>query len=182
MLTECDLFALHPAGVAVENLGLVEMLRYNAWANARLLDACRALSERELDAGMPETSGTVRQLLMHIVGAQQTYVLRTRGRQHEGELNRSSPWPGMEQLITMAKSTSDELVAIAERLQPESEVDLPYSGKTYRYPTRFFLVHAAEHGVEHRTEIKLNLANVGFPTPDLDGWEYSEFAGYGVEL
>src|SRR5207248_10431127 len=27
-------------------------------------------------------------------------------------------------------------------------------GKTYEYPKSFFLLHAIEHGVEHRTEIK----------------------------
>ena len=72
--------------------------------------------------------------------------------------------------------------AIAERLDPESEVTLPYLGRLYRYPIRFFLVHAAEHGVEHRTEVKLNLADAGFTTPDLDGWEYGEWADYGSEV
>lgn len=65
---------------------------------------------------------------------------------------------------------------------PDAEVDLPYGDATYRYPRRFFLAHATEHGVEHRTEVKLTLASVGVVTPDLDGWEYAEFAGYGAEV
>ena len=164
------------------NLGLVEMMRYNAWANDVLLAACRELTDEQLDHRLDVASGSTRELLVHIVGGQQTYVLRTMGRQHEGELDRDSEWPGMAKLIELATATSGELVSIAERLDPESEVTLPYLGRLYRYPIRFFLVHAAEHGVEHRTEVKLNLADAGFTTPDLDGWEYSEWADYGSEV
>lgn len=163
------------------NLGLVEMMRYNAWANRTLLDACREVTDEQLDAKLQVTSGSSRELLIHIVGGQQTFVLRTKGRQHEGELNRGSAWPGMAEITRLAASTSEELISIAERLDPEIETDLPYFGTVYRYPTRFFLIHAAEHGVEHRTEVKLNLAHVGIDTPDLDGWAYGEAAGYGAE-
>ena len=104
---------------------------------------------------------------MHVVGGQQTSVLRTKGRQHEGELNRGSRWPGFSILREIAVDTSDELIAIAASLGDDEEVDLPYRGKTYRYPKSFFLLHALEHGVEHRTEIKLALALVGIPTPTL---------------
>lgn len=65
------------------NLGLVEMMRYNAWANRTLFDACRELTDEQLDGSLPITSGSIRELLIHIVGAQQTFALRTRGRQHE---------------------------------------------------------------------------------------------------
>ena len=99
-----------------------------------------------------------------------------------GELGRWSDWPGIETLIHIAASTSDELISIAEQLEDDEEVDLPYQGKTYRYPKRFFLVHAMEHSTEHRTEVKVALAHVGVETPDLDGWPYSASAGYGQEI
>lgn len=158
------------------------MMRYNAWANDTLFEACRQLTDEALEGGLGVTSGSTKELLTHIVGGQQTFALRTKGRQHEGELTRASPWLGMEELIVLVRQTSTELVSIAEHLDPEEEVDLPYLGQSYLYPIRFFLVHAAEHGVEHRTEVKLNLAAVGVETPDLDGWEYSTAAGYGAEV
>lgn len=164
------------------NKGLAEVFEYNRWANLRLIDACRALGDEHLDARVPGTSGTVRELLLHVVGGQQTLVLRTMGRQHEGELNRSSAWPGFDVLRELAERTSDQLVEIAAGLDGDAEVALPYVGRTFRYPKRFFLAHAAEHGVEHRTEIKLALAQLGVQTPDLDGWEYSTAAGYGREV
>lgn len=164
------------------NDGLVEMFRYNKWANLTLIEACRALTDEQLDARIPGVSGPVRELLVHMVGGQQTFILRTMGRQHEGELNRSSLWPGFDNLLEIAVSSSDALIAIATDLDGTSEVDLPYMGKVWRYPIRFFLTHAVEHGVEHRTEIKVSLAQQGVETPDLDGWAYSGAAGYGQEV
>ncbi len=161
---------------------LAEVCRYNRWANLTLIDACHELTEEKLDARATGASGSVRELLMHVVGGQQTSVLRTKGRQHEGEIGRGSAWPGFVALREIAVSTSDELISIAVSLGDDEEVDLPYRGKTYRYPKRFFLVHALEHGVEHRTEIKIVLAQIGVVTPDLDGWPYSEAAGYGREV
>ena len=83
------------------NAGTLEVLRYNARANTRLLDACRPVTEQQLDARLDFASGPVHELLVHLVGAEQTYVLRTQGRQHEGELNRISPWPGITELACL---------------------------------------------------------------------------------
>jgi len=92
------------------------------------------------------------------------------------------PWPGFPTIRELAAASSDELIAIAASLTDEESVDLPYEGKTYRYPRSFFLLHAFEHGMEHRTEIKVTLAQAGVETPDLDGWFYSEAAGFGREV
>ncbi len=88
------------------------MMRYNAWANRTLLDACRELTDQQLDARLPVTSGSSRELLIHIIGGQQTFALRTRGRQHEGELHRGSAWPGMDEIIRLAASTNEELISM----------------------------------------------------------------------
>ena len=164
------------------NTGLAEMFRYNAWANRQLFEACRPLADEQLEARIRGISGSVRELLQHIAGGQQTFVLRTKGRQHEGELGRDSAWPGIDALVQIAAASSDELIAIAENLEDDEAVDLPYLGKAYRFPKRFFLVHAMEHSTEHRTEVKVALAQMGIETPDLDAWHYSVAAGYGQEI
>ena len=164
------------------NTPLAEMLRYNLWATRTLIEACHTLSDADLDARMSGVSGTVRELLVHIVGAQQTFALRTKGRQHEGEMSRESEWPGFDTLLSVATSSGEELITIAEGLETDREVDLPFLGKLYRFPASFFLVHAIAHGVEHRTEIKVALGQRGIETPDLDGWVYATVAGYGSEV
>lgn len=163
------------------NAPLAEMLRYNRWATLRLLEACRDLPGAALDGRIGGVGSPVRELLVHVVGAQQTQALRTKGRQHEGELNRSSPWPGWDALIEAARSSADELVSIAETLDHDTPVVLPWQGKDFTFPKSFFLVHAVSHGVEHRTEIKVALSAEGIDTPDLDGWFYAESRGFGAE-
>ena len=162
------------------NTPLAQMFRYNRWANLCLLEACRPLSAALLDGRVAGISGSVRELLLHIAGGQQTFVLRTLGRQHEGELTRSSAWPGFDAIVAITDHSSDALIAIAENLETDGDVALPWQGTVYHYPTSFFLVHAFEHGVEHRTEVKVALAQLGVTTPVLDGWEFAAFAGYGA--
>ena len=158
------------------------MLRYNRWANLTLLEACRGLTGAQLDAVTPGIGGSVRALLLHIIGGEQTFVLRTQGRQYEGELNRGSQWTGFDDLIAIATRTSDDLIAIAEEMDEEGTIDLAWQGKSFRFPRRFFLVHAVAHGAEHRTEVKTALAQQGVPTPDLDAWQYASAMGYGAEV
>lgn len=164
------------------DLGLVEMLRYSAWAERTLLDACRELTDEQLEARLPVTSGPVRELLVHIVGGQQAYVALAQGRPDTGGLDRDNGWPGIAQLIEAADRTSRELISIAKQLDPESEVDLPHHGTVHRYPTRFLLTNAVEHGIRHATEVTLTLASIGVATPDLDGWAYGRSAGYGADV
>lgn len=119
---------------------------------------------------------------MHIAGGQQTDILRSMGRQHEGELARWSEWPGIEEVIAVANRTSEDLIERALQLEDDEVVDLPYQGKIFRYPKLFFFVAAIEHSAEHRTEVKVALNQIGVATPDLDGWFYAEHAGYGEEV
>jgi uncharacterized damage-inducible protein DinB len=161
---------------------LAAIFHYHRWATLRLVEACGSLTDEQLDSVGQGTSGSVRELLMHVVGGQRTFVLRTQGRQHEGELNRRSTWPGFEVLLAAARGAGDELVAIAEGLVEDAEVDLPHLGRVFRFPTSFFLVHAAEHTTEHLTEIRVALAQLGVDTPDLDGWSYAGAAGYGQDV
>ncbi len=160
----------------------IDFFAYNKWANLELFNTCRKLTDEQLDLQLLGASGSVRELLVHIVGGQQSQILRTKGRQHEGELTRQSEWPGWETLSALIENTSDELIAIASELTTEAEVDLPYFGKVYRYPKSFFLLHALIHGMEHRTEVKVTLNHFGIETPDLDGWNYADLAGYGQEV
>jgi len=163
------------------NAPLAEMLRYNHWATTRLLEDCRELSDATLDTRVSGATGTVRELLVHVVGAQQTFALRTKCRQHEGELNRASAWPGWDALIEAAQASGEELIEIAAALNSDRDVTLPYVGKAFTFPASFFLVHAIEHGTDHRAEVRMSLRALGIETSDLDGWEFGAAMGYGAE-
>ncbi len=161
---------------------LAEIFRYNRWATARVVEACHALTDEQLDAPMRGAdTRSIRIQLLHLVGGQQTFALRTQGRQHEGELSAASPWPGFDRLADLAAASSDDLVRIAEGLERDAEIVLPWQAARPRFPRSFFLAHAAEHGTEHRTNIAAALAGMGLQPPNLDGWAFAEAMGYGQE-
>jgi uncharacterized damage-inducible protein DinB len=164
------------------NEPLAAMFRYNHWATMTLLEWCRGLSDEQLDVRGSGTSGTVRELLVHIVGGQQSQALRTKGRHHEGEYYRHSAWPGWDELLENARASGEELIAIAEALEQDRDVDLPYQGRVSRIPASFFLVHAMEMLVEHRTEVRVALESVGLRPPSLDGWDYAASVGIGRDV
>ena len=94
------------------NTPLAHVFQYNKWATLTLLEACAELTDDQLDTRLAAASGSVRELLVHIVGGQQTFALRTKGRQHEGELNRYSAFPGFDELRRLAVESSDELISV----------------------------------------------------------------------
>jgi uncharacterized damage-inducible protein DinB len=162
---------------------LADCLRYDRWASLALIDRCRGLSEDQLGLRATPSSRSVAELFQHLAGSELTFVLRTKGRQHEGESQHvDGAWPGFEVLREVIASTGDQLIAIAAGLDEDELVVLPYQGKRFEYPKGFFLLHALQHGVEHRTEIKVTLALNGIDTPDLDAWFYRDAAGYGREV
>jgi uncharacterized damage-inducible protein DinB len=58
---------------------LVELFKHNVWANQCLFDACEGLNDRQLDATIPGTFGSIRNTLIHIVGAQDRLVAALSG-------------------------------------------------------------------------------------------------------
>ena len=161
------------------NTPLAEMLRYGKWANETLLESCRTLTPEQLEIRVPGSGRTVAELFTHAIYSQLTFVLRTKGRQHEGEGDPGIGSPDFDTLMEVARRSSDDLIRIAEALDEDTDVDLPYEGQSFRFPLSFFLVHAVEHGVEHRTEIKVALAQDGVETPDLDAWQFAAARRFG---
>lgn len=162
------------------NDGIVELFEYNLWATAALIDGCREAPAELLEARVAGVPDTVAALFTHLVGGQQTFALRTKSRQHEGELNRRSAFPGWDELARVANESGQVLLEAARTAEPGAEVELHWQGQVSRLPLRFILTHAIEHAAEHRTEIKVALSAQGFPTPDLDGWNYAATRGYGA--
>lgn len=158
---------------------LAESFRFNRWANLVLLDACQALSDEQMDAPSPVAHGTIRRCLQHLAGGEQTFVLRTSGRQNEGELSPLSPWPGWDELRAILTTAGGQLIAVAEAMTEDVDVVLPYFGREPVFPKSFFLAHALGHSAEHRTQVSVAMSLLGVDAPDLDGWAYALAMGYG---
>ncbi len=154
---------------------------YNDWANGRVIDVCRNLTEAQLDAPDSNVFGSIRQTLLHVVCGQYSFLARLDGNAQDPRAL-APQWPEFEALMVIAAETSEALPAAASALDVDADVVLSYQRKGHRYPKSFFLLHAIQHGIEHRTQIGVMLAQLGHEAPNLDGWAFAEHAGLGEEV
>lgn len=150
---------------------LVELIRYNNWANTEILATCQRLTAEQLSAAAPGTYGTIRDTLEHIIRAEASYVGRMTG-------NRPHPpfkWeeqPALADISAFANEVARALLDAAQRIPPTSIVHEEENGKFIDYQARLLFIQTIDHGIEHRTNITTILSGLGLPAPEVDGWAY----------
>ncbi len=159
------------------NEPLAEMFRQNLWANLRLLDVCSKLSEEQLEATVAGTRGTIRETLLHNLGADGRYAARLRGTPVDGTVNERTPWTGIEPLKASAKATGEALVQLALAFSEERWLSGSQERRAFRVAASLLLVQAFNHGTEHRSQVNTVLTQLGIEPPALDGWTYGEDTG-----
>lgn len=151
---------------------LVKIFEHNNWANLRMIEACAALSDEQLDAE-PQSAmfGSIRDTLTHLVAAQQGYLsLLTLPIEARRKVA-----PTFAELSQVASSSGEGLLELARN---ESSTDLKMRIQTmdgYFIESWVVMVQAINHATEHREQINSMLSALGVTPPDLDGWTYGEF-------
>ena len=152
---------------------LVKIFEHNNWANLRILEACSALSDEQLDAEpQSATKGTIRRTLVHLVSSQYSYL-------------RSLTLPIEERRDVVAVEFAD----LQESVRKSGEALLEFARGTrqplsshfqtrddYIVETWVLMVQIINHATEHREQINSMLSALGITPPDLDGWSYGEAA------
>jgi len=150
---------------------LVELIRYNNWANAQVLAACQKLAADQLAAAAPGAYGTIRDTLAHIVRAEADYAGRLTG-------NRPQPsfkWedqPALADVSAFAGQVAGALLNAAQRIPLTHIVHEEENGHTLDYQAQALFIQVINHGIEHRTNITTILSGLGLPAPEVDGWGY----------
>lgn len=150
---------------------LVELIRYNNWANAQIIAACRQLTDEQLAATAPGTYGTIRDTLRHIVHAEADYVGRMTGKRPQPSFKWDDPFT-LADLAAFAERVAAALLDAVQRIPPTQMVHEEEGGLTMDYQARHLFIQAINHGIEHRTNITTILAGLGIATPEVDGWGY----------
>lgn len=153
-----------------------EFLRFNLWANLRLIDACLTLSEEQLASGGTGVFGTIYATFQHIVRSEASYYRRLTGVRLEPPFAWEAN-PPLSQIRSYADQVGSAIIEAAERMQmsdtlPRDWQDPDWESFSPRYKALGMLIQAVSHGIEHRTNITTTLAQLGIETPDLAGWEY----------
>lgn len=161
-----------------ENI-LERLFEHNNWANRKILEACAALTEEQLDSPpQSATEGNIRSTLLHIVSSQHGYLRlltlpleerRDRVTVEFADIGKSLKESG-EQLLELAR---DPGKLPATRIQTRDD---------YLVEPWVIMVQIINHGTEHREQIKSMLTALGITPPSIDGWDYGESANALVPM
>lgn len=161
---------------------VADLFGHNTWSNLRLLDACNSLSDEQLDATVPGTFGTIRDTLLHIVGAEVSYIARSTGRMPGEPMMPGGPPPSIDKLREDAQWCGEEFLQLAQNAGSEDIVQQDWRGRRANYPLTSLLTQVINHSTEHRTQIATILTQQGIEPPDMSGWAYMEAMGTREDL
>jgi uncharacterized damage-inducible protein DinB len=152
-----------------------DFVRHNEWANMALIDACRSLTEEQLDATSAGTFGSIRSTLHHIVSAEGGYATRL-GHEPSPKLAGDAPWPGLDGLVEMVRAAADAL-AVASLEASGRVIEVGPEHHRREVDAGVILVQASHHGTDHRSQIATILTNLGIEPPDLSSWDWGLASG-----
>ncbi|MCS6848393.1 MAG: DinB family protein [Anaerolineae bacterium] len=150
---------------------LVELIRYNNWANAQIIAACRRLDANQLNAAAPGTYGSIYDTLGHIIWAEADYIGRLTGQRPQPPF-RWEDKPSIDNIAAFAEQVAAALLDVVQRVPPTQMVHEEENGLTMDYQARHLFIQVINHGIEHRTNITTILSSMGIATPEVDGWGY----------
>src|SRR6266508_3578334 len=96
---------------------LVELIRYNNWANAQVFAACHKLAEEQLAASAPGAYGSIHATLGHIIAAEADYTNRLTGKGPQPPF-RWEDRPALEDIIAFSRIVASALLDAIQRVPP----------------------------------------------------------------
>lgn len=150
---------------------LIELIRYNNWANAQIIAACQELTADQLAAAAPGTYGAIHETLGHIIFAEADYVGRLTGDRPQPPFKREDG-PTVADLAAFAEQVAAALLETVQRIPSDQMVHEEENGLTMAYRACALFIQIVNHGIEHRVNITTILSGLGLPTPEVDGWGY----------
>jgi uncharacterized damage-inducible protein DinB len=150
---------------------LTVMFRHHLWSNLTILDACKDLTEEQLDASAVGAYGSIIETLRHIARAERSYFSRI----STGEMFQApedEPPMSFEEMKAVLQKTGEGLIEGAHKVQADDTVEVLWAGEPRQVPKTIIVTQVIEHGNEHREQIKTILTQLGIEPPDLQGWAY----------
>lgn len=168
-------------GVAVADSS-IDAFRHNAWATTTLLEFCKELSEKELDASDGTgTFGSIMETLRHFVRAEGYYRFLLSGSWPNWEWSPDET-PGFDVLEERAKDNAqfwEEFLSAG--VDPDKPVIQEGSdGKEYETTVGVVVAQILNHGNDHRSQISMMITQLGKEPPDLQAWAYADETGRSV--
>lgn len=154
---------------------LHDPVRHNAWATAHILEFCRGLDERTLNATVPGTYGTIIATLRHFIYCERDSLDRLLDRE-PNDLWQVDRTTSLDALVEhAARLSADWDVFLAGDV--DSERALPPDEGTSTIPAGVVIAVVLYHGSDHRGQVCTILSAHGHEPPDLTPWAYAFASG-----
>ena len=158
------------------NILIEKQFEFNLWANIEMITICTSLDKTQLTVEVLGVYGQIKPTIIHIVRSEGNYLC---------DLGGNPPWAediawdalSLEDLLTMAKQSGRALSALAKSISPEKQCEFSEEGERYVFPAWLVINQAINHGIEHRTQLRLLLTKLGVPHPGQSVWGYAESIG-----
>jgi uncharacterized damage-inducible protein DinB len=148
-----------------------ELYEYNGWANTRILETAAALSPAQLIAPGGASFDSVRDTLVHTMGAQWLYLERWQGRAPRA-LPEAAGFLDLAAIRTRWDALERDTQAFVESLDDARlGADFSYvntQGETWTYPLWEQMIHQVNHATQHRSETAVLLTKMGHSPGWLD--------------
>jgi uncharacterized damage-inducible protein DinB len=155
---------------------LADAFDHHTWATLRLIDACRVLTQQQLDSPVPGTYGSIIDTLRHTVGAEGGYLFAlTDGRVAEVD----ETGMGLDALHSTMVRLAVEWPAILEvAVDPDAMVARRRDDGTRSIaPLGIRLAQVLHHGSDHRSQVCTALSLLGVTPPEIDCWDFATAQG-----
>jgi len=148
------------------------MVRYNKWANARLIKAITALDEADYMAARPAFFGSIHGALNHLLLVDRLWRGRVDGTPYPAKSLDQAVTPDRATYIRERVNEDDILISFTDSFDADAlEQPVTYSslvGVDGTDKRRVILAHMFNHATHHRGQVHALLTQVPSDPPPLD--------------
>ena len=140
------------------------LYRYNRWANRTVVETVGALTFDQFNQKLGGSFPSVRETLVHLMGAEWIWLQRWKGVSPKALLN-AVVFPDLDSIKTRWRDIDREQMDFVGQVTDSSlEQPLRYvnlKGQTFEYPLGRALQHLVNHGSYHRGQVTNFLRQLG---------------------
>jgi uncharacterized damage-inducible protein DinB len=134
---------------------------YNTWANKKTLDTLEPLTPEQFTGPMGGSFKSIRDTMVHIIGAEWIWWQRCIGERPKGLLD-PADFPDVAALRDRWREIDDGFQSLIKRADLDEQITyINRHGIQYTYSVGKILLHNANHSTYHRGQIVTLLRQIG---------------------
>ena len=144
---------------------------YNRWANARLLETVRALTNEQFLRELGSSYSSVRDTLTHILGAEEVWLMRWKGISPKTILD-PAYFPDVRSIQSKWTEVELDQWNFVSKISDESLQEMVeyqnFKGETWEYSLWQMMYQMVNHSTYHRGQVIAMLRQLGAAPSSLD--------------